>query len=106
MRSETMAGHVPVRFSAEMLAEMKRLAERDGRTLSGWIRYCIQREIVRQQDEPDRPAGRIVLDVESDDEIACVVALMRVYGFDGEFSVDVFRTVRGALSQSSQSVTP
>lgn len=40
---------VPVRFPAEMIAAVKRLADFDGMTVSSWIRRVIAREIKRRE---------------------------------------------------------
>jgi predicted DNA-binding protein len=40
--------HVPVRFPAETIEEVKRLADADGMTVSAWIRRAVERG-VRQQ---------------------------------------------------------
>jgi predicted DNA-binding protein len=40
--------HVPVRFPAETIEQVKRLADADGMTVSAWIRRAVERA-VRQQ---------------------------------------------------------
>ena len=44
--------HVPVRFPAETIEQVKRLAEVDGMTVSAWIRRAVERA-VRQQGLAD-----------------------------------------------------
>jgi predicted DNA-binding protein len=41
--------HVPVRFPAETIEHVRRLAEADGMTVSAWIRRAVERTL-RQQD--------------------------------------------------------
>ncbi len=43
--------HVPVRFPAETIEQVKRLAEADGMTVSAWIRRAIERTL-RQHGAP------------------------------------------------------
>lgn len=40
--------HVPVRFPAETIEQVKRLADADGMTVSAWIRRAVERAL-RQQ---------------------------------------------------------
>jgi hypothetical protein len=40
--------HVPVRFPAETIDEVRRLAEADGMTVSAWIRRAVDRTVRRQ----------------------------------------------------------
>lgn len=44
----TKSAMVPVRFSQEMIAAVKRLASQDGVTVSTWIRRLVGREIQRR----------------------------------------------------------
>jgi predicted DNA-binding protein len=44
--------HVPVRFPAETIEQVKRLADADGMTVSAWIRRAVERA-VRQQGLAD-----------------------------------------------------
>ena len=41
--------HVPVRFTADLIAAVKRLADVDGMTVSTWIRTVVSREVDRRQ---------------------------------------------------------
>jgi len=43
-----MGGHVPVRFPEDVIAQVKILAERDGLTVSSWIRRLVLQEIERR----------------------------------------------------------
>lgn len=43
-----MKGHVPVRFPEDVIAQVKVLAERDGLTVSSWIRRLVLQEIERR----------------------------------------------------------
>jgi antitoxin component of RelBE/YafQ-DinJ toxin-antitoxin module len=40
-----MKGHVPVRFSEELIGQVKILAQQDGMTVSTWIRRLVVREV-------------------------------------------------------------
>ncbi len=42
-----LSSHVPVRFSPHMIAVIRRLAGREGVTVSSWIRRAVGREIER-----------------------------------------------------------
>lgn len=42
-----LSSHVPVRFSPEVIALVKLIAEREGMTVSGWIRRLVEREVQR-----------------------------------------------------------
>src|SRR5262245_12576680 len=50
--SRTLGAHVPVRFSAELIAAVKRLADMDGMTVSTWIRTTVGREVERRRPRP------------------------------------------------------
>jgi hypothetical protein len=41
---------VPVRFEPVVLDEIRRRAERDGRSVSGWIRRAVQSTLERDAD--------------------------------------------------------
>jgi hypothetical protein len=47
--------HVPVRFPAETIAEVRRLAEADGMTVSAWIRRAVDRTVRRQMNADMEP---------------------------------------------------
>src|SRR6266567_1452239 len=47
-----MTSHVPVRFRPETIAKVKILAARDRKTVSGWIRGVVEREIERRLPAP------------------------------------------------------
>lgn len=40
---------VPVRFPPSMVAKARALAERDGKTLSAWMRHIVEREVARRE---------------------------------------------------------
>jgi predicted DNA binding CopG/RHH family protein len=41
--------HVPIRFEAEIIDRAKERAERDGLTVSSWIRRLVDRELAGRQ---------------------------------------------------------
>lgn len=47
-----MMNHVPVRFPAETIDRVRWLAEREGITVSAWIRGVVSREVERQLRSP------------------------------------------------------
>jgi hypothetical protein len=62
--------HVPVRFPAETIEQVRRLADADGMTISAWIRRAVERA-VRQQGLVD------VEQIEGGDARAVVERLQR-----------------------------
>lgn len=44
-RSSRLSAMVPVRFSPELLDEIRRRAESDDRSLSSWIRRAVEHEL-------------------------------------------------------------
>jgi hypothetical protein len=52
-KSQPLTTHVPIRFSTEVIAAVKRLAEHDQRTVSSWIRLLVEQEIELRTDETD-----------------------------------------------------
>jgi len=44
----SMKGHVPIRFPEDVIAQVKLLAERDGLTVSSWIRTLVLHELERR----------------------------------------------------------
>lgn len=44
-RSPRLSAMVPVRFPPELLAEVRRRAEADDRSLSSWIRRAVEHEL-------------------------------------------------------------
>lgn len=48
-----LSAHVPVRFAAEMIERVRRLADEDGLTVSSWIRKLVERELERRQPRPE-----------------------------------------------------
>jgi hypothetical protein len=51
--------HVPVRFAAETIDAVRSIAERDGLTVSSWIRRLVTEEVQRRQVPSSEP--RVVL---------------------------------------------
>jgi len=51
------SGMIPVRFSPEMVAAVKRFASRDGVTVSTWIRRLVGRELQRLQPSATAATG-------------------------------------------------
>jgi hypothetical protein len=49
--------HVPVRFPAETIAHVRRLAEADGMTVSAWIRRAVERALYAPSSASTEPAG-------------------------------------------------
>jgi hypothetical protein len=43
-----LSRHVPIRFRPQTIAKAKTLAERDGMTVSSWIRGVVEREVERR----------------------------------------------------------
>lgn len=44
--------HVPIRFTPEIIVEVKRLADKDRKTVSTWIRNVVEDEIERRGPKP------------------------------------------------------
>ena len=49
--------HVPIRFRPQTIAKAKAIAERDGMTVSSWIRGVVEREVERRM--PASPQTRL-----------------------------------------------
>jgi hypothetical protein len=49
--------HVPIRFRPQTIARVKAIAERDGMTVSSWIRGVVEREVERRM--PASPQTRL-----------------------------------------------
>jgi hypothetical protein len=49
MQSRRLSTHVPIRFSATVIARVKELAADDGKTVSSWIRDVIEREVLLRE---------------------------------------------------------
>jgi predicted DNA-binding protein len=47
--SKPLSTHVPIRFSPEVIAEVKQLAEKDRKTVSSWIRDVVEAEVDRRR---------------------------------------------------------
>ena len=48
--------HVPVRFTRDVIGQVKTFADEDGVTVSTWIRQAVCRELRRRTAESDRLA--------------------------------------------------
>lgn len=46
-RKPAMSAPVPVRFPPDLLAEVKRAAQADDRSVSSWIRRAVEHELTR-----------------------------------------------------------
>ncbi|MGL5929797.1 MAG: YlcI/YnfO family protein [Dermatophilaceae bacterium] len=46
-RSTRLTAPIPVRFTPELLAEVKRRADADDRSVSAWIRRAVEHELSR-----------------------------------------------------------
>ena len=44
-----MSSHVPVRFTPDVIAEVKQVAREDRKTVSSWIRDTVERELERRR---------------------------------------------------------
>lgn len=66
----SLTHHVPVRFPADTIAQVKRLADADGMTVSAWIRRAVERAL-RQGGPAD------VEQIEGGDTRAVVERLQR-----------------------------
>ncbi len=51
-QARRFTSHVPIRFRPQTIAKAKTIAERDGMTVSSWIRGVVEREVERRM-----PAG-------------------------------------------------
>ena len=47
-----LSRHVPIRFRRQTIAKAKAIAERDGMTVSSWIRGVVEREVERRMPAP------------------------------------------------------
>jgi hypothetical protein len=52
-----LSRHVPIRFRPQTIAKVKAIAERDGMTVSSWIRAVVEREVERRM--PTSPQTRL-----------------------------------------------
>ncbi len=58
-RRPMKSGMIPVRFSPDMIAAVKRFASQDGVTVSTWIRRLVSRELLRRQPPATAVAGKV-----------------------------------------------
>ncbi len=56
-----MTGHVPVRFSDELISRVKAIAAQDGFTVSSWIRQVVLKEVERRQPPTTAPTGLVTV---------------------------------------------
>jgi hypothetical protein len=49
-----LSRHVPIRFRPQTIARAKAIAERDGMTVSAWIRAVVEREVERRMPAPSQ----------------------------------------------------
>ena len=47
-----LSRHVPIRFRPQTIAKAKAIAEREGMTVSSWIRGVVEREVERRMPAP------------------------------------------------------
>jgi hypothetical protein len=47
-QARLLTSHVPIRFRPQTIAKAKAIAERDGMTVSSWIRGVVEREVERR----------------------------------------------------------
>jgi len=47
-QARMLTSHVPIRFRPQTIAKAKAIAERDGMTVSSWIRGVVEREVERR----------------------------------------------------------
>jgi hypothetical protein len=56
--SKPLTTHVPIRFSPEVISDVKRLADIDRKTVSSWIRDVVEAEVGRRQPYYPESVGR------------------------------------------------
>jgi hypothetical protein len=55
--SQPLTTHVPIRFSPEVIAEVKQFADNDHKTVSSWIRDVVEDEIARRRPRVPHSIG-------------------------------------------------
>ena len=55
-RRGRLSSHLPVRFSPAVLASARQLAVEDGMSISSWIRWLVEREIMRRTPASTKPS--------------------------------------------------
>jgi hypothetical protein len=55
--SKPLSTHVPIRFSPEVITEVKQLAEKDRKTVSSWIRDVVEAEVERRRPREPHSFG-------------------------------------------------
>jgi hypothetical protein len=51
-QARRLTSHVPIRFLPQTIAKAKVIAQRDGMTVSSWIRKVVEREVERRMPDP------------------------------------------------------
>jgi hypothetical protein len=57
--SQPLTTHVPIRFSSEVIADVKRLADEDHKSVSSWIRDVVEDEVERRRPRTPYSVGFI-----------------------------------------------
>lgn len=57
--TKPLSTHVPIRFSPEVITEVKQLAEKDRKTVSSWIRDVVEAEVERRRPREPRSFGLV-----------------------------------------------
>jgi hypothetical protein len=55
--SKPLTTHVPIRFSPEVISDVKQLADTDRKTVSSWIRDVVEAEIERRRPRYPESVG-------------------------------------------------
>jgi hypothetical protein len=55
--SKPLTTHVPIRFSPEVVAQVKQLADLDRKTVSSWIRDVVDEEVERRRPHYPQSVG-------------------------------------------------
>lgn len=48
-RAASLSNHLPVRFQSHVISDVKRYADKDGMTVSSWIRAVVEAELERRR---------------------------------------------------------
>jgi hypothetical protein len=57
--AQPLTTHVPIRFSTEVIAEVKQLADKDSKTVSSWIRDVVVEEVARRRPRVPQSLGLV-----------------------------------------------
>jgi hypothetical protein len=55
--SKPLSTHVPIRFTPDVIAEVKKLADKDHKSVSSWIRHVVEEEVERRQPRIPHSVG-------------------------------------------------